>query len=53
MNVKIKKYLIIKLINRDKIDRSRFSMDCYYPYLSELLKDGNLVKSLQNFYVDG
>ena len=39
--------------NRDKIDRSRFSMDCYYPYLSGLLKDGNLVKSLQNFYVDG
>ena len=39
--------------NRDKIDRSRFSMDCYYPYLSGLLDDGRLLESLKKFYVDG
>ena len=40
-----------KRFNRDNIDRSRFSMDCYYPYLSGLIMDAGLNRNLEKFYV--
>ena len=40
--------------NRDGIDRSRFSMDFYYPFLCGFKKDkGEFQNSLKNFYVEG
>ena len=40
--------------NRDGVDRSRFSMDAYYPYLAGInLDNQTLLDSLSDFYVPG
>lgn len=40
--------------NRDGVDRSRFSMDAYYPYLAGInLDNSTLLDSLSDFYVPG
>ena len=39
--------------NRDGIDRARFSMDSYYPYLIDCGDVGNIDKLLKKFYVEG
>jgi len=40
--------------DRDQVDRSRFSMDYYYPFLSGLDQDKeSFIKGLSLFYVDG
>jgi|TARA_B110000459_G_C16590401_1_gene485908 hypothetical protein len=40
--------------DRDGVDRSRFSMDFYYPYLAGIKKDKNEFKlNLKNFYKEG
>ena len=42
-----------KKFNRDGIDRSRFSMDAYYPLLCNCGKRTDAEKVLQKFYVEG
>ena len=42
-----------KKFNRDGIDRSRFSMDAYYPLLCNCGKKTDAEKVLQKFYVEG
>lgn len=39
--------------NRDGIDRSRFSMDSYYPFMCGYVNDKKINKFLDQFYVDG
>ena len=42
-----------KNFNRDGIDRSRFSMDAYYPLLCNCGNKSDAEKVLQKFYVEG
>lgn len=42
-----------KKFNRDGVDRSRFSMDAYYPLLCECGNKADAEKVLEKFYVEG
>ena len=43
-----------KKFDRDGVDRSRFSMDFYYPYLAGIKNNkSEFLKSLESFYVKG
>ena len=45
--------LASRKFNRDGIDRSRFSMDCYYPLLCGYGSESDVTKLLKDFYVEG
>ena len=48
-----KEMLTSRKFNRDGIDRSRFSMDCYYPLLCGYRSESDVTKLLKDFYVEG
>ena len=48
-----KEMLASKKFNRDGIDRSRFSMDSYYPLLCGYGDQKDITVLLQNFYIEG
>jgi hypothetical protein len=54
LEIKFNQELWDQKFNRDGIDRSRFSMDFYYPYMCGVKCDKEQFYSdLKNFYVDG
>ena len=53
-NIKFNQNLWDSKFNRDGIDRSRFSMDFYYPYMCAIKNDKNtFYNDLKDFYVEG
>ena len=48
-----KENLSSEAFNRDGIDRSRFSMDSYYPMLCNIVSPDAIHKLIENFYVEG
>jgi hypothetical protein len=53
-NIKFNQNLWYSKFNRDGIDRSRFSMDFYYPYMCAIKNDKNtFYNDLKDFYVEG
>jgi hypothetical protein len=54
LNIKIDEDMWDQKFNRDGVDRSRFSMDFYYPYICGVHNNKNdFQKNLKDFYVEG